>query len=228
MEYLEVLEVIQANIDMKYRAFHQKLIPDVNNFLGVRTPVIKKLAKELAKDDYRGYLNSAKADTYEEAMLWGLVIGHVKTDFDEISGYIRVFVPQIDNWAVCDSFCASLKITNRNKQQMLELIKDYLNSHQEFELRFAVVMLMDYYIEQKYIDEVLSLYDHIKHDGYYVKMAVAWALSVCYVKFPDKTMTYLKDNHLEDFTYNKALQKIVESNRATLQQKMVIRQMKRK
>jgi 3-methyladenine DNA glycosylase AlkD len=227
MEYCEILEFIHSNIDPKYKAFHQKLIPEVTNFLGVRTPAVKKLAKELACGDSRAYINSAKADTYEEAMLWGLVIGHIKADFDEVVGYIKVFVPYIDNWAVCDSFCASLKITNKNKVAMLELIKGYLCSEHEFELRFAIVMLMDYYVEPAYIDEVLDIYDRIKHQGYYVKMGVAWALSVCYVKFADKTMRYLRDNHLDTFTCNKALQKIVESNRVSDDSKRIIRQMKR-
>jgi 3-methyladenine DNA glycosylase AlkD len=87
---------------------------------------------------------------------------------------------------------------------------------------------MDFYIEYAYIDEVLDIYDNIKHDGYYVKMAIAWALSVCFVKFPDKTMAYFKNNTLDDFTYNKALQKIIESNRVSTENKVIIKAMKRK
>ena len=95
-------------------------------------------------------------------------------------------------------------------------------------MRFGVVMLLDYYIEEAYIDRVLRLLNEARHDGYYVKMAVAWAVSVCYVKFPEKTMEYLKNNTLEDFTYNKALQKITESLRVGRDEKELIRSMKRK
>lgn len=103
-----------------------------------------------------------------------------------------------------------------------------MKSDKEYEIRFGVVMAMAHYIDEEYIDNVLQWMDRISHEGYYVKMAVAWALSVCYVKFPQKTMNYLKENHLDDFTYNKALQKIIESYRVSTEDKEIIRSMKRK
>lgn len=219
---------LKSNIDLKYKAFHQKLIPTtITNFMGVRVPVIKSLAKEIAKCDYKEYLANVSFDTYEESMLCGLVIGNIKAQIDEVEVYIKEFVPHIDNWAVCDNFCAGLKIANKYKIEMLELIKSYLKSENEFELRFALVMLMDYYIIDDYIELVLSVYNATKHNGYYVKMAVAWGISVCYVKFTDKTFALLENNYLDDFTYNKALQKIVESNRVSNNDKAKIRLMRR-
>ena len=97
----------------------------------------------------------------------------------------------------------------------------------EFVARFGIVMLLDHFITDTYIDEVLQVLDEVSHDGYYVKMAVAWAISICYVKFEEKTMVLLRENTLDDFTYNKSLQKITESYRVTKEDKARIRSMKR-
>jgi 3-methyladenine DNA glycosylase AlkD len=136
-------------------------------------------------------------------------------------------VPKIKNWGICDSFCSSLKITKDHKKQVWDFLKPYLNSQEEFKIRFGVVMLINYYIEDEYIDQIYAIFDYVKHTGYYVKMAVAWAVSICFIKYPDKTMRYLKKNMLDDFTFNKALQKIIESLCVDKEMKVVIRSMKR-
>lgn len=214
--------------DQNYQKFHSKLCPNTDNIIGVRLPLLRALAKEIAKEDWREYLKTANDDYYEEIMLQGLVIGYAKADISEIIGYIEDFIPKINNWAVCDSFCNSLKITKKNMDIVWDLINKYLNSKNEFEIRFGVVMLMSFYINENYIDQILLLLDRIKHQGYYVKMAVAWAISVCYVKFPEKTLKYLNNNSLDDFTYNKSLQKIIESYRVDNDTKIKIKEMKRK
>lgn len=214
--------------DEEYKKFHSKLCPYNDNIIGVRLPLLRKLAKDLAKGNWREYIKSAQNEYYEEVMLQGIVLGYVKTDVEEILNYVTDFVPKIDNWAVCDSFCNGLKFTRRNKVRVFEFLQTYLKSKQEFEMRFGVVMLLDFYIEENYIDRVLELLDKSKHEGYYVKMAVAWAISICYVKFPEKTMKYLKNNSLDNFTYNKAIQKITESLRVDKETKVLIRSMKRK
>jgi len=214
--------------DEKYRQFHSKLVPGTDNIVGVRLPRLRDLAKRLAKGDWRDSILSTKDDYYEEIMLQGLLIGYAKTDIEEILRYIASFVPKISNWAVCDTFCNSLKITKKHMEQVWEFLQPYLRSHEEFQMRFGVVMLLTFYIEDKYIDRVLESLDSAKHEGYYVKMAVAWAISICFVKYPEKTMAYLKKNTLDDFTYNKALQKITESFRVDKETKARIRSMKRK
>lgn len=214
--------------EQEYKKFNSRLIPDVDNILGVRLPTLRNIAKRIAKNDWRSYLSEADNDYFEEIMLQGLVIGYIKADFEEILEYITIFIPKINNWAVCDSFSASLKITQKNLTQMWKFLQPYLNSQKEFEIRFAVVMLIDNYIKDEYIDEVLSILDKIQHDGYYVKMAVAWALSVCFVKYPEKTMPYFINSNLDNFTYNKALQKTIESFRVDNEAKAKLRSLKRK
>ncbi|MBR0599912.1 DNA alkylation repair protein [Sinanaerobacter chloroacetimidivorans] len=225
--YQELRDRLHTESEQGYRNFHMNLVPGIENILGVRMPTLRKLAKELAKNDWRSYLKEAPEDYYEEVLLKGLVIGLSKCSLEEKLNDIADFVPKINNWAVCDSFCNSLKFTNKHMPEMLAFIEPYLSSEEEFEVRFAVVMLLSFYIESNHIDHVLSLLNQVKHQGYYVKMAVAWALSICYIKFPEKTTPWLKTNQLDDFTHNKALQKITESLRIDQQTKGWIRSLKR-
>lgn len=223
-----VRERILELADEEYRQFHSSLLPGIDNVLGVRLPLLRNLAKELAKADWRSYLATAQDTYYEEVMLQGLVISYAKAELEEIFGYVAVFIPKITNWGICDSFCCSLKIAKQHSERVWAFLQPYLQSSKEFELRFAIVMMLDFYIKDEYIDRVLSRLDEVKHDGYYVKMAVAWAISICYIHYPQKTMTYLHNNILDDFTYNKALQKITESYRVDKETKTMIRSMKRR
>ncbi|MGM9530720.1 DNA alkylation repair protein [Intestinibacter sp.] len=214
--------------DEKYKKFHSGLCPNTDNIIGVRLPQLRQIAKEIAKGDWRGYLENCLEDYYEENLINGLVIAYAKCDVEEKLQYIKGFVPKIDNWAICDSFCNSLKFTVKNREIVWEFLQPYLDSDKEFELRFAVVMMLNYYITEEYIDVVLKCLDKISHDGYYVKMAVAWAVSICFIHFEDKTMDFLKNNNLDYFTYNKSLQKICESLRVDKDTKILIKSMKRK
>lgn len=223
-----IRERIFQLVDEEYRQFHSKLVPGIDNVLGVRLPMLRKLAQELAKSDWRTYIKTAQDDYNEEIMLQGLVIGYAKGDIEETLSYVAAFVPKINNWGVCDSFCGNLKITKKHRTRVWEFLQPYLLSREEFQLRFGIIMLLSFYIEDEYMDQVLALLDGAKHEGYYVKMAVAWTVSVCFVKYPKKTMAYLKNNTLDDFTYNKSLQKITESLRVNQETKTIIRSMKRK
>ena len=156
----------------------------------------------------------------------GMVIGLAVMDFDERLSLLDIFVPIIDNWAVCDIAIGDLKSVKKNKDKMYEYVQKYLNSDREYEVRFAVVVLMQYFIEDDYIDKVLQIYDNVEHEGYYVKMAVAWAISVCFVKYRKLTIEYLNNSNLDNFTYNKALQKIRESNRVSKEDKEWAKKMK--
>ena len=214
--------------DEKYRKFHSALVPNVDNILGVRLPHLREIAKEIAKGDWRGYLTTAQSDYCEELTLQGLVIGYAKADVEEVLHHVAAFVPKINNWGTCDTFCSNLKITKKHLPRVWGFLQPYLKSTEEFELRFGVVMLLAFYIQDAYIDQVLALLDSAKHEGYYVKMAVAWAISICFVKYPKKSMAYLKQSAQDDFIYNKALQKITESLRVDAATKSIIRSMKRK
>ncbi|MCR4662781.1 MAG: DNA alkylation repair protein [Endomicrobiaceae bacterium] len=227
--YKKIRQEILSLQDKKYQEFHSSLCPGTDNIIGVRVPVLRNYAKKISKqENIKEYIFFNKTKYYEEVMLQGMLIGLIKnSDIKETLSMIENFVPKIDNWAVCDICCAGLKAVNKNKETVWNFIQKYLKSKKEFELRFAIVMMLDFFIDEKYIDKVLTILDNIKHDAYYVKMAVAWTISVAFVKFQDKTMKYLKQNNLDDWTYNKSLQKICESLRVDKKTKEKIKKMKR-
>lgn len=214
-----------------YRRFQQKLLPDHCELIGVRLPALRKIAKRIAKEDYLLFLTQGPEDYFEEKMLKGMVIGYLnpeKAGLDSILESINIFIPKIDNWSVCDSFCSGLKYAKVYPEQFWTFILSKLTASDAFTLRFGVVMLLFYYIDKAHIHQVIKLLDTVRHEDYYVKMAVAWALSMCYVRFPDITMSYLLgENALEPFTYNKALQKIIESRQVSPEEKNRIRLMKK-
>lgn len=212
----------------EYQVFLQKLIPNSNNILGVRSPAIKKLAKELSKDDWREYFEQNQDVYYEETLLQGAVIGLLKEDIEAVLEEARRYIPKITNWALCDSFCSGLKITKTHKACVWEFMMDYVNSDKPYEIRFAVVMMLAYFIDDDYTPRIFKLLENIKHEDYYVKMAVAWAVSMCYVNQPAVTVPFLNNNKLDDFTYNKALSKICESLKPSAEEKALIKSMKRR
>lgn len=226
----EILNDITKLADDKYKMFHSGLCPNTNNILGVRVPVLRNYAKELVGEDWKINYQNIGEEYYEEIMLKGMILGLVKVEINEILSYLEEFVPKINNWAICDTTCAGLKFVKNNEEQVFKLLQKYLKSDKEFEIRFAIVMLLDHYITDKYVDKVIKILDNTKHtEYYYVKMAVAWTLSVIYVKYPEKAMCYLQEgnNQLDDDTYNKALQKIIESNRVGKREKNRIKKIKR-
>lgn len=246
MEYTreKVRELLLAMAEPDYAKFSGSLLGREAVMLGVRLPKIRELAKKIAKAEGREYLDRTLPDTeekepasaepageiqyMEELMLYGMVIGCMKEKLEVLFPYIRRYVARIDNWSLCDTFCAGLKQTKKEPERMWEFLQPYLRSDKEFDLRFGVVMLMDFYVTPEYIDRLLEIYDGICHEGYYVKMAVAWALSVCLVKQWEKSFAYMSspDNHLDEFSYAKTVQKCRESFRLTEEQKELLRELK--
>lgn len=222
-------ELIQMS-DSKYKSFHSNLCPGINNILGIRVPILREYAKKIIKKySFEELINNIDDEYYEEIMLQGMLIGlNSKEDFNVIKKYIEDYIPKIDNWAICDTFCAGLKIVNKNKENMWDFIKQYLDSDKEFYLRFAIVIILDYYIEEKYLEEIFRIFNNIQSEYYYVKMAIAWAISISLIKYYDKTINYLKNNSkIDKWTYNKSLQKAIESYRITKSQKELLKNMKK-
>lgn len=225
---MDIRKQLEKESENKFREFSSCLIPNVSNILGVRLPVLRKIAKEIyRKEDYKKFLEKSDFLYMEEIMLQGMVIGLINEQTEKIIEYIECFIPRIDNWAVCDSFCSGLKFTNKNKKRVWSFLNKYFNSANEYEIRFAYVMSLLYYIDDEYIDEVLNIIDKFKNDGYYARMAVAWAVSICFIKQREKTYEYLKKSRLDSWTFNKSIQKICESNRVDKETKLNLKQMKK-
>ncbi|MFB0921403.1 MAG: DNA alkylation repair protein [Oscillospiraceae bacterium] len=226
--YEKYREKLTELADPKYQKFMSSLIPRTDNILGVRSPDMKKLAKELSKDDWRSYFEQNRDIYYEETLLEGSVIGLLKEDIETVLTFAQSYIPKITNWALCDSFCSGLKITKNNKERVWNFIIDYVNSEKPYDIRFAVVIMLCYFIDNEHTQLMLRTFEEIQNDDYYVKMAVAWAVSICYVNYTDITMKFLENCELDDFTYNKSLQKICESRKPSAEEKAVIKAMKRK
>lgn len=216
--------------DPDFKKFSSNLIPNINSDLviGVRLPQLRMIAKKIATQEWELYLKNASNESFEEVMLQGMVIGCLKVDLDELFVYVSSFIPKIDNWSTCDSFCSGLKVVKDHPDKTWGFILPYLKGTEEYPVRFGIVMLIHYYASEQYIEQALKLLDSIKVDKYYVQMAIAWAISIFYKNAPDITLSYLKENNLSDFAYNKALQKIIELAKVNTQEKNIIRMMKRK
>lgn len=229
MEIDEVKKLLEAQRDDSNRAFAMKIIPGADNILGLKTPAIRALAKRIIREcDWRLYLAQTEDVYYEQTTIRALIIATAKMPIEERAVLIADFVPTITNWAVCDTFCCQLKAADSEQRLFWNLIQPYFDSPRPFEVRFGVVMMISHFINAEYVDGVLAQLDAIRSDEYYVQMAVAWALSVCYVKFPQKTQQLMEHSRLDDFTFNKAIQKCIESFRIDAQTKVSLRAMRRK
>lgn len=196
--------------------------------LGIRIPQLRKLAQQIIKEaSLEECIQSIDDKYFEEIILQGLVIAYGKDNFENKKNKIEEFIPKIDSWAICDTFVPTLKIKDRELENAWEFILNYINSDKEFEVRFAVIMMMDYFIIDKHVDNVIDFLDKIKNNGYYAKMGIAWCLAEIGVKYNEKLLKYLNSkNNLDKFTYNKTLQKMIESYRISKEQKIILKGMK--
>ena len=148
--------------DLKYKKFHSSLCPNVDKIIGVRMPELRTIAKEISKGDYKTLLQNCKDEYYEELVLQGLVIGYANISIEETFEYLKKFVPKINSWAVCDTTCSTLKITKKYLNEVWEFLEQYINSDKEYEIRFALVMYLNYFLTDEYIDLILEKIDKIK------------------------------------------------------------------
>lgn len=221
----EQLEMLK---DPEFQKFTVGLLPGVDHILGVRLPALRKIARKIAKENWQEYLKYACDDSFEEIMLQGMVLGYAKGNLKEKEPFLRSFLPKIDNWSVCDSTCSTIKLAKEQPEEFWDFLLEYLHSPREYEVRFVLVQMLNYYVNPTYLPRVLEAIDCVHLKLYYAQMAQAWAVSICYREFPEMTLPYLKANHLDDFTHNKALQKITESLKVSKEEKEYIRTMKRK
>lgn len=219
-DYPAVLERFEALADPKFKKFNESLIPGTVTAYGVRVPQVRLIARSIIKDDPEGFLAVSRPSSYEEIMLRGFVIAGMKLPLSERFPLIEGFLPLIDNWAVCDTFCGSIKLKKpEDKRRFWDWMAPYFADPREFYARFALVMFLGSFVEEAYIEEGLGYIEGLTQEQYYVRMAAAWAVSVCYVKFPGKTLRLLQKQSLPPFTQNKSIQKIRESYRVPQEDK---------
>lgn len=223
----DVRKRIKLEAEEKYQKFSSSLLPGVKNVAGVRLPILRKIAREIYKSDWQTFLDNNSFEFMEEKMLKGMVIGLLKEPSNIIFSYIEKFIPNIDNWAICDSFCCGLKFINKHKNETWNFIQKYLNSTKEYEIRFGAVIILNFFVEEDYIDQALKTLCKIKTNDYYAQMAIAWALSICYIKFEEKTLNQILKSKMDKFIFNKTIQKIIESNRISKETKSKLKLLKK-
>ena len=225
---MDLFAILSSMADEKYRLFSCKLLPDAvrKTVIGVRLPRLRTLAKNMVKNGaYAIVLNSSIGSTMEEKMVYGMLIGYAPLTDEQKFEYLLKFVPKIDCWSVCDCVCVSLKFKDKKKLWAF-LLKNYAKSTAEFELRFVLVMALNHFLEEKYLEDVLRLVANISSSAYYVVMAQAWLLSMLYVKFPQSMLDFLTSHKVSIIVYAKTLQKILESRQISQIQREKIKNLR--
>lgn len=226
--YFAFRKMLADAAEETYRKFQQKLCKtSALPILGVRLPVLQRYAGEIAAGEAESFFKSCVPQSYEEVMVRGLVIAKMKRSFSEKIPYIESFIPQIDNWAVCDSFCMALKPGKQELDAVYAFCRKHIRGDYPYEVRLAVVLMMQYLLLPEYIDDVLAMLDTIPCGEYYVSMAVAWNLSCCFVKFREKTDAYFKRTKIDDITFHRTIQKISDSYRVSTEDKQYLKAMER-
>lgn len=218
--------------------FTRRLHPGVEGVLGIRMADLRNLARRIARQDAAAYLQAventpeAEQSPYMEARtLHGLVLGYIKpTSVDDYLAHVARWVPRINSWSVCDAFqlADARRLLAEHNDRIWDFAGERLDSEHEYTVRFAVVLLMLYFIEADHITAVLTRLCAVRHEGYYVRMAVAWAVAECYIRFPEHTLPVFEQHRLPLWTHNKALQKIRESLRPDEAVKAQLQALKRK
>ena len=213
--------------DLKYRDFHTSLVLNSKyEFIGIRTPIMKDIARQIAKGDIEEFLKYAQDKYYEEIMIQGLVISHIK-DEKIFYKYFKKHIKKIDNWALCDTFCSSCKIVEKHEDKYFtEAIELCLNS-KEFISRVGLVLILNHFISKEKLSVIFDTLNKITSDKFYINMAEAWLVCEMYTKFPKETEKFLKKNNMNNFTQNKAISKIHDSFRVSAKEKELLKKYKK-
>lgn len=263
-----IRNLLSEQADEKYRDFSASLIPGAKPLMGVRLPALRKLAKSIVNDnpeimswqDEVSCYDGDYEDVYfEETMLRGMIIGYGtgqgNVTCEEGLQYLAAFIPHVDNWSVCDSFCNTFSLANRYRDEAWKFIQPYLYSDKEYEVRVAIILLLNQYLkydadnkklprkrtvtmtditkkasdrENLYLAKILDALNRAFTQGYYAQMAAAWTLAEAFVCFPYETNRMLSGEcRLDVWTYNKALQKIRESQNPDQEVKEYIKSLKK-
>lgn len=222
----EIREELYRLQDSKYREFQSKLIPTVtpDSVIGVRTPALRKYAKELAKREEIGeFLSDLPHQYFDENQLHAFIISQLK-DFGRCMEYVRAFLPYVDNWATCDQL--SPKVFGKNKGDLLKQIREWIGSGDTYTVRFGIGMLMQYFLDEDFDPEYPELVAQVRSEEYYVNMMKAWYFATALAKQYETVLPFIEERRLDDWTHRKSIQKAVESYRITEEQKKYLKTLK--
>ena len=226
MSVEEIRKELFALQDQKYRDFQSKLIPtiDSDTVIGVRTPELRKYAKQLAKqNDISNFLNDLPHQYFDENQLHAFIISEIK-DYEQCIKEVCRFLPYVDNWATCDQM--SPKVFKKHRQELLEYVKEWICSEETYTIRFAIGMLMEHFLEEDFDLEYPEIVANVRSEEYYVNMMTAWYFATALAKQYEAVLPFIENHRLDNWTHNKAIQKSVESYRITAEQKEYLKSLK--
>ena len=222
----EIQELLFTKQDIKYRVFQAPLFPSIDKekMIGVRTPELKKLAKELfGSDAANRFIETLPHQYFDENQLHAFLVSLIK-DYETCLKEVERFLPYIDNWGTCDQL--SPKVFVKHKDELIINIKRWIKSKHVYTVRFAIGMLLGLYLDESFEEEYLELVSEVKSEEYYINMMIAWYFATALAKQWDSTIKYIEDKKLSPWVHNKTIQKAVESYRISDNQKAYLKSLK--
>lgn len=218
----QIQKLLFEQQDQTYQAFQSKLIPEIapETVIGVRTPILRKMAKEFEASQRDEFLSELPHTYFEENQLHGFILSELKS-FEECVDKLEKFLPYVDNWATCDQ--TSPKVFKKNKEKLLRYIQKWLKSSHTYTVRFGIGMLMQHFLEEDFQPEYLQMVTSVYSEEYYINMEIAWYMATALAKQWDAAIPYLEESVMEKWTHNKTISKAVDSYRITKEQKDYLR-----
>lgn len=212
-DYAELLEYMQSLADRQYCEFNAKLVPGIIDPMGIRVPILRKLAKEIAKGDFRSFLAVSDGGRYEEVMLRGMVMAAAKTDYDEMLAMMKAFAPEITNWAICD--VVDFKGIKKHRGNFWRDSRYFIGHSDPWHIRFGLGEYLAHYLDDEYIEGVLERSAAVSSDFYYVKMMQAWLWATAFAKCRNQTLEFFKTTRMDAETAKMTIGKLRDSSRVS-------------
>ncbi len=225
-DYDDYLKYLETLYDEKNKIFFTKTCTTKYEVLGIKLPILRKIAVSISKTDIRSFLSFTEYKYYEEVMIKGFVIARIK-DEKEFLTYFNSYINYIDCWGLCDSFCNSLKIVRTNSQKFFKVATKLALQKKEYHSRVGLCIILFHFVEEPYFTRIYDILNQITSDKYYINMAESWLICELYIKNKEQTLDFLKSNNLNKFTHNKAISKIKDSYRVTKTEKNYLNTLKK-
>ena len=242
MTFAEIKKELELNAKSSQNPYYANVVPNSLPSIGVRVPVLRSIAKKIAKGDYQTFLHDFPEEYLEHQALKAFVLGYIKVNnSDDLSTLLNLstaFIPSIQDWMVNDAFCQTFSIARKYPEEVFHWLLQYVDAGKpqndseifdpagEYPQRVVAVMLMSHFLNDDYYERVLDILPKLTHPGYYTKMGVAWAVATAYAKYPTATKVLLDQHMLDPWTHNKAIQKMIESYRVSEADKVMLRGLK--
>ena len=222
----EIRDELHKHQDLKYRDLQIKILPSVEHeaIIGVRTPELRKYAKQLSKrDDIQEFLDDLPHKFFDEDQLHAFILSEMK-DYDKCIGQLEAFLPYVNNWATTDQM--SPKVFKKHREDLLNHVNKWIKSTEPYTIRYGIGMLMEHFLEEDFDIKYPEAVAKIRSEEYYVNMMIAWYFATALAKQYDVILPFIENRKLDTWTHNKAIQKSVESYRITPEQKTYLKTLK--